>query len=307
MRSERGERLRHRTGWAIALAAAAVLAACQPAPRPFAAGPDDRAGNPLLLLPDRGGIVVRTIAGAPAPVSRRLAEAMVAELLRQNVPAATAGGNRSSYFLDGSAALRRLGGGRTEFTISWNLVDNAGKRVGGNQAREAAPGTGWGALAPDLISRVVRSSAPGIAGLVQHRSAAPIDPARTRPLYVSPVVGAPGDGGNILRLAMMGALRRARLSVVREPGAGSLVIAGRMTLAAPVGGRRDMEIVWSVLRPDGKKVGDLTQRNAVGEHDFDGDWRNLAHLIAEGAAGGVVDLLHRLAPEKPSGIGAKSP
>lgn len=286
-----------RGGVAAALAVAAItaaLAACQPMPHPFARDESAR-DNPLLTLPDRNGIVVLDVDGVPEAVSRAAAAAMADELLRRNVPAATEGGNRGSFFIQGRVTSRAVNGARRELSLTWDLFDRTGRIVGSEKASRHAQAS---AALGDVIVGLARASAGGVAALVQDgEPSRRIDAAKTASLHVLPVAGAPGDGATILRHAMMNALRRASLKVDRDIRDGSLVIAGRMAVAPVRQGRREVEIVWSVLRPDGSEVGNLKQQNTVDATALDGDWDDLAVIVAESAAGGIVDMLHRLTPE----------
>ena len=75
--------------------------------------------------------------------------------------------------------------------------------------------------------------------------------------------GAPGDGHTSLRLAMMAALRRAKLRIVRRKQGKTMDIGGRVRIARARNKRQDIEIVWAVHGPNGAEIGKLTQRNAV--------------------------------------------
>ena len=280
--------------FALAILIFAAAGGCDPATRPFASDSAERARNNLLVLKDHRGIVVDRIAGPPRHVAEGLAEATAEALRRENVPAATAGSNRSSYVLRGAAQTRKLDTGRLEITLRWRLFDAGGKQVGARRTRMVAPAADWRAADKRLLQRLARHAAPDIASLIQQRPARDvIDRARTTPLHVRPVTGLSAPEGRILRLAMMTALRRAKLRVVRRPATGGLALVGRVSLTRAVAGGRDLEVVWRVERPDGALVGRLTQRNAIEEDRYLSDWPGIADLIAAGAAGGVLDLLRR--------------
>jgi len=52
-----------------------------------------------------------------------------------------------------------------------------------------------------------------------------------------------------------------------------------------------------VLDASGRELGKITQRNSVPAAELAGDWRTLAAIIAENAAGGISDMVQRLPPE----------
>jgi hypothetical protein len=151
-----------------------------------------------------------------------------------------------------------------------------------------------------LVERAVQ----GIAAAVQDPTTVAVEPSEPKEqrLYLSPVAGAPGNGGPVLRRAMSAALRSARLPLAPELDDRALVIAGSVHVAPPESGRQQVEIVWSVLDPAGSEVAKLTQSNAVPAGTLDGDWGEIAPLIAQAAVPGIVDMLRRLPPraEAPS-------
>jgi hypothetical protein len=86
----------------------------------------------------------------------------------------------------------------------------------------------------------------------------------------------------------------------------ALVIAGSVRLMPPEKGRQQVEILWTVLDSSGREVAKVSQSNAVQEGTLDGDWGELAQIIADAAVPSVVDLVRRLparaeAPSTPNG------
>ena len=245
---------------------AVLLASCQPMPKPFQ--PDNKAGtNPLLAVRDLGGIVVRELAGLPEGAEPVFAGALVETLqTRFEIPAATSGPNRRSYTLEGSARTAPLDARRLAVELEFRLQDAAGKPVGRHRVEAAAARAEW------------------------HEAA----PAQRRPLTIWPVAGAPGDGGPALGAALREALIAADVPLSPEVAEHGLVIAGSVHVERPVAGRQQVEIVWTVLDAAGAELGKIAQKNAVAEGALDGRWGELARIIADSAAPGVVDMLRRL-------------
>ena len=77
----------------------------------------------------------------------------------------------------------------------------------------------------------------------------------------------------------------------------SLLLIGSIHLGAVLGPRRDIEIVWQLIRPDGSELGRITQRNQVHDGELEGAWGSLARAIAQAASNGIVDLLRQLDPD----------
>ena len=149
----------------VVLLSLVVLGACGPVPRPFQSA--QKADNTLLRLGDRGGVFVAPVAGEEPGEAGRFAEAVAAHLRRLNIPATTSGANGESRLLYTRARYRLLPGGARELTLSWELRDPNGRRIGERTLRRAAAGTRTraGALADDLAGHVARE----VAVMVQDR------------------------------------------------------------------------------------------------------------------------------------------
>jgi hypothetical protein len=278
---------------AIAALALIGLAACQPVPQPFGRSPGDPA-NPLLVLEDRAGIVVLDVEGAPAAMAEGLRSATVEALLALNVPATIRSANTKSRFLYGQAESATVRPGRLEVKLTWELVDPMGAPVGRHVVSGTVGEARWTAGSDDLVQRFAEASARGIAAFVQAprpRAAAPI--ATLRPLHVLPVAGVAGAEGGVLRHAMADALRRLDLEVPPARRKRDLVIAGRISLGPAAAGQRRIEIAWSVRESDGKEIGTLKQANMIAVEALGAKWPELARLIADAAAPGVVEVLRR--------------
>lgn len=278
---------------AVALLMALLMAACQPLPRPF--GPEgDRPANPLLVLGDRGGIIVGEIADALEPAALALAGAMAKAMGALNIPAATSGGNRESRFLQGRTASKSAGKGLIEVELNWELADAGGTILGRHTATATVSRRRWKSGEAALMRSLAEASAPAVAALVQTPEPATAMPATPRPVHLWPITGSPGDGGRALGRALKIALKRARLQLVEELVAGGLVILGSVEVGAAIANRQNVRIEWSVIAPDGSELGTVQQENTVPKGALDGAWRGLVVIIAENAAKGIVALLERL-------------
>ena len=251
----------------------------------------------LLEQSDHGGIVVLAISGVSDPLAYGMAARMAKALRDLNVPAATGGGNRRSRFLQGWASEQPGGGGRVRVEVVWDLFDADGAVIGSHTVRRETVRYRWVGGDRGLLDELATAAAPPIVALLQGPPIADQAAALYLPLHVAAVAGAPGDGKVTLRRAMRSALSRVGFRLAEAPTPGGLVIAGRVRLAPPHGGRQEVEINWSVRRPDGAELGKLTQRNTVPAGSLDGPWGGTANDIADSAVDGVRDLLSRLAPD----------
>ena len=62
-----------------------------------------------------------------------------------------------------------------------------------------------------------------------------------------------------------------------------------------------MTVSWTVTQANGHELGTIEQANDVMKGTLDRPWGDLAFIIAEGAAEGIVDLLRRTAGRAESG------
>jgi hypothetical protein len=270
---------------------AAALAACESAPQPFAHAPGP-ARNPLLVMPDRAGIVVLEVDGAPERASRALAAEMAKALLDGNVPATTQGGNRSSSFLQGRANVREVGGGQVEVALVWDLVDAKGRPVGTRTATRIVDGGAWRDGARTAVAALVADSAPAVAALVQEP--APVarrDPVEGRPIRVAAIEGAPPAAERAMRLHMQDALRRTGFALAEDDTPDPVTVGGKVQVGPEANGAKRIEIAWTVRQADGTELGNLKQGNVVESAELEGDWGQIARLSTAGAAGGIADLL----------------
>ncbi len=281
---------------ALAVLALFGLAACQPLARPFApelGAPD----NPLLVLDDRAGVVVLDVDGAPPAVARALPGATVAALHALNIPATTQSANASSRFLYAQAETTRVRPGVVEVELVWELVGPKGAPIGRHVVTGTASDAAWTSASDDLVRRFAAASARGIAAFIQApRPVGPVPIATLPPLHVMPVAGVAGGRGAVLRRAMADALRRLELTVAPVRRIRDLVLAGRISLGPAMAGRRRIEVAWSVRAPGGAEIGNLQQANLVASDALGEKWPELARLIADAAAPGVVEVLRRGRP-----------
>ena len=174
------------------------IAACQPLPRPFQ--PADKDANRLLWPGARTGIVVKEIAGAPAP--RALAVEMARALRETEIVASATAGNRQSFLLFASATVAPLDAMRDEIRISWRLNDSRGRPVGTFRQTAQALNPAWKLGAAPLLRALAKRAAPEIARLLAEEDVR-LSPATTGPrVVILPVDDAPGDGRDSLVRAM---------------------------------------------------------------------------------------------------------
>jgi hypothetical protein len=265
-----------------------ALGACGNLPRPFQ--PDEKAeGNPLLMLPDRAGVIVLPVAGLPEPMAVELADKLAAALLRENVPATTGAGNRHSYLLEGETIRGSNGIAVAQFELrepSGALVKTFHVPI--DRTIQTAGGI-------DLAA-VARSAAPQVAAALQPDA---VNPTVERPpLKIGKVTGAPRDGDLTLARALDYALRRTGVKLAQTTDKESFEVRGQVSIV-PRGPKLNIvNITWTVFAPDGSELGQVQQQNDVTTEFLEKAWPEMASAVANGAAEGLADLIEHV-PVKP--------
>ena len=271
---------------------------------------------PLLILaacaaePDAGpdgsgqGIRVDPIDGPSVPMARLLAESVAAGLQAFKVPATIAWPSTSRFVLKGRAeANRTVPGVPFIVLIHWTLSDRSGQTVSSFTQGIRGTWVQWEYGDPKIIRRVGWGAAKSIAAIIGDEGAPGPGPLKTG-LLVRPVQGA---GGESLTRAIEDALRAADVSITEDTRQAALVLEGRVSVAAPLGGRRTITIVWTVSTTDGDQVGRATQENSVP----DGSLASAAEAekVARAAVEGITAILAEVggAPSARSGRASPGP
>ncbi|SDF47871.1 hypothetical protein SAMN05216241_101218 [Limimonas halophila] len=278
------------------LAAAFVLAGCGDLPRPFQGA--EKAGNPVLSLPDSSGIAVLPVTGLTPRGDARMATAMAKALRAQNVPARVSSGSNDTRWLMGHAEAAGTEGIR----LTWELYGEGGGLTGVHEHVVPITRTAWRAGASDRLARVARRAAPQIAGLVQDRPEQKRSGLRGFPegtrVVVEPATGKPTEGARELAPAMASALRRRGLPLADTAQPGDIVISGTLGGKALSGGGRRLRITWVVEREGrAQPLGDLNQSNAVPEGVLEQGWPALSRRIARAAVPGILRVLRAAASQ----------
>ncbi|MBT6440877.1 MAG: hypothetical protein HOK61_00495 [Alphaproteobacteria bacterium] len=111
------------------------------------------------------------------------------------------------------------------------------------------------------------------------------------PIAVMPVDGAPGDGREALTRAMIRSLAQAGHPVTEDFDAAALILAGSVYVAPNGAGQEAVTIEWSLMHPDGRRLGTISQENTIPAGTLDGAWGPVADAIAAGGADGIVALV----------------
>jgi hypothetical protein len=117
-------------------------------------------------------------------------------------------------------------------------------------------------------------------------------PAGTKATTMVPaVIGAPGDGAVSLTKAISRQLVANGFQPASSPGPTAYTVQGKVSMGQPADGKQTIKIEWQVFDPAGKRVGTVSQSNAVPQGSLDGAWGKTADAAAAAASQGIVKLL----------------
>ena len=268
----------------LVLVVCAALAACGDLPRPFQ--PAEKSLRAWSAPGDIawGSILVPPVAGLPAARSAALVDAVVGALQVREVPASARTGGRGSIVLAGrvSAVTGKL---------RWTLVTPDGEAalrfeeplLDVARIDETAPDLT--VIAERAARRIAEALEPPVADDGIARLAAPV--------VLEGVRGAPGEGGIALARAMRDSLARIGVAVADAPDGEARLISGRVSVVRdePATDDAAVTIAWDVLRPDGTRLGTVSQSNRVSLERLTGAWGALAPMVARAGAPGIAQLL----------------
>jgi hypothetical protein len=255
------------------------------------------------------------IFGAPANISDQLTKAMV-EAGKDRKLTLIPGTGPADYTLRGYlvASSEKKG---AKISYIWDVTDAKGQRVGrvsGDEVVTASSGSdpwsgvdstvirsiaskttsqvaaslphGGGSSAPTTVS----SGSPGGAPPASSASVANTPPGEVLAL-VSPVSGAPGDGGTSLTAAMKKRLFAGGVKLATSPARNVYTVKGTVSLTDATGGKQSIHIDWLVLAPGGKRLGTVSQQNTIPKGSLNGPWGAIADAAASKAASDIIKLL----------------
>ena len=264
--------LDHVIGAVAGLGGLLLLAACGQVPQPFSKDEANLAKAPFLIAPTTEGVVVLPVEGVPADTGQLIADLAAEALQKQDVAANVRISNRASLFLSGAG--RRLPDGRME--IAWTLARPDGTVIG--ERTDIVASDAQLSESTAKVAAWLRPQKPDVVVIVPKVTVYPVD-------------GAPGDGNDLLRLALELALDRAPVQLTTDVAENGHVVHGDVSITRLNTGNDLVVISWIVLDAHGKQIGVVDQDNVVPGGSLDRSWGAVAAPIADAALGGIVALL----------------
>lgn len=262
-------------------------------------------------------IAVSPIVGLAEPMSHDLAKAMTAALEKRSLPAVIENelDGQALYSVSGRFVTRSPSPGNPP-VITWEVRNEEGALVG-RHSQILPPGSdplspaARTKLLADIDGEAVRMMVKGIEGdapiPVEDNAAAIQASAKAPPshsLVVTKIEGTPVKSGDVaLRQAIEYALKVAKVNVVSDRAAGSLVLTAKIQLV-PIDKAKEMQrvtVTWSVAQADGRELGQVSQENNVPTRLLERAWSEIATAVAQAAAGGIATLMAEA--DRPQGGG----
>jgi len=266
-----------------------LLSACTPADRALSFAPLE----PRVEVAKVTDVRVELVQGPALPMAKLLSSAVAAGLIEHGVKTSIRSNEISRYVLKGRAEAN-WDDARVPFVmlIYWTLVDHKGDIVGAYTQGVRGARWKWEYGDPRIIRAVGNGAAKPLAAMIVDDVEAPLPVLLLGAgILVNPVTGAPGDGNDALRRAIVAALRAADVSITEDKRQASLTLSGQVGLQATAGNQDKVLIVWRILTMDGFEVGRATQENTVPGGSLNGPWGEQAKKVATAALAGIERIL----------------
>lgn len=272
-----------------------ALCACQPLPKPFKPTALNKIANPLLNLPDGGGVSVRQVLGLPKNTGNLLAREMSKALGEWHILATTALGNKQSIILQGTASVQPENNNSISIHVFWRAVSNTGMLLDQQKINLRVAKGQWNANKIGIFRKIALNSANLMA--TKLKSPTPKETTsihKKNSIYVWSIDGAPPQTAALLRRYLVFHLKQMSIPVAFELQDETLVLTGEISLRPSGMRRQNILIRWALLGPDGQELGNLKQENEVADGILEIEWPRLARNIAIGAANGLTKLLSEI-------------
>jgi hypothetical protein len=130
-------------------------------------------------------------------------------------------------------------------------------------------------------------------------AAATTPPGHRVMVTVPPTKGLPDQGDATLRHAILYALQVAKVDATEDRVPGSMDLVGKVDMTDLGGDLRHVKVTWSLRRPDGTEIGQVSQENNVRAGVIERAWGEIAAAVSENAAGDIASLVNETLAKTP--------
>ena len=304
-----------------------LLSACGELPKPFAQS-SVLNNNPLIILDGGGAIKVEMDPDLPVYLSKPLSDNMIESLWEENVPASMAAGFNPRYFLRGRLEILnsslfvaeeaeviwalteinnkktfefryKLSGGHPGWLLlDKNPLDNLLTNMGKDVVRQLYKQQG-----PDIpvLNLVFNKGQPVLQNQIKLQENSLVQPSlisndslihRKKPkIFLTKVVGAPGDGNNSLYNNIRRMLIIAGVNMVKERDQSDFLLNGFVNVSPGFDALHEITITWLVTTKDGLIVGKVTQYKKIAEGPIRQEWGQEAIDVAVDGSVRVMNIV----------------
>ena len=267
-----------------------MLAACAPSELPLRIQPMDE-----VVLEEANIIDVRVelVQGPALPMAKLLSSAIATGLFENGITTSLISNEESRFVLKGRVKAN-WEDRRVPFVmlIYWTLYDMTGKAIGTYTQGVRGARWKWEFGDPRIIRAVGNGAAKPLAAMIVEEEENPLlNLLLDAGILVNSVTGAPGDGNEALRMAIVKGLRASDVTIIEDSRQASLTLTGHVALQ-PLGNALDkVLVIWSIQTMDGFELGRATQANNIPVGKLDGVWGDEAKKIAEAALIGIKRII----------------
>jgi hypothetical protein len=282
----------------LVLALPLALAACGTLPEPFYGNPGIEGARlaippaPVLMVPPpQGALLASKAAGL-------YAQDLAAALVNYDVPSIAGPAAKGEWQLRTSA--RVVG----DTVVPGYAIIGPDLKTYGQQDGAAVPASTWeggdasalnGAALAD--AQTLAKTMAAVNARVQQSNPKSLE-NRTPRIFVGAVSGAPGDGDTALPMNLARDLPGSEDEVVSNPHDADFTVTGLVKSKPDANGQLLVELDWSVLDANQRKIGQVTQLHDLSPADITPYWGDVAAAAATEAASGVQQVVENATLKK---------
>jgi hypothetical protein len=284
----------------LTLGLAFLLAGCGTLPQPFYGNPGPTGA--MLSIPPAPVLMVPTPRAALLgnDEAKLYAQDLAAQLVAANVPSIFGPATKSDWQL---VATAKLAG--NDVTPAYTVLGPNGKNYGQLQGTPV-PAAAWADGSAGTLQEAAAADAKKLAKLLAGINARvqqgnPLSLENRSPrIFIGTVSGAPGDGDTALPLDLSRDLPSPNLQLVSNAKQADFSVTGTIKATPSGPGQVTVELDWSVLDANHRKIGQVTQLHVLAASDISPYWGDVAAAAASEAAGGIQQVVVNARLKKPS-------
>jgi hypothetical protein len=268
-----------------------ALASCGTLPEPFYGNPGPEGA--ILSIPPAPVLMVPAPTGALLgdDAAKLYAKDLAAQLANMDVPSIFGPAGKGEWQLVATAQLKG-----NDVTPAYTVIgpnDKTYGRLQGAPVSAAAWADGTTSALQDAAAADAKPLSKLLANInarVQQSNPLSLENRPPR-VFIGTVTGAPGDGDTALPLDLSRDLPSPGLELVNSAKQADFSVTG-VVKATPSGpGQVTVELDWSVLDSNHRKIGQVTQLHVLAVSDISPYWGDVAAAAASEAASGIQQVV----------------